>query len=94
MAFAHLERGELTMASWIKYKIGDVFLVDLNDHGKGAGRVIKKSNDTIFVELFRVNQIQLQNDINFELLANINTINTIKRHPSDLHQWYINASYR
>lgn len=57
-----------------KYQLGDIFLIDLNDNGKGAGRVIKKSNDTVFVELYRIKPIKLQDEFVHESVASNGTV--------------------
>lgn len=40
------------MAKRIKYKIGDVFLVPLNEELYGVGRVLRKDHDTVLIELY------------------------------------------
>lgn len=42
------------MAKRIKYKIGDVFLVPLNEELYGAGRVLRKDHDTVLIELYKM----------------------------------------
>ncbi len=54
------------MGKWIRYKIGDIFLIELEDGLKGAGRVLKKDQATIFIELFKMKPIKDKSEFDLE----------------------------
>lgn len=56
------------MGKRIRYKIGDIFLIELEDGLRGAGRIIKKDEDTIFVTLFKIKPLNSSNEINLSEL--------------------------
>lgn len=45
------------MAKRIRFKLGDLFLVPLEDNLKGVGRVLKIDEATIFIELYGIKPI-------------------------------------
>lgn len=45
------------MAKRIHYKVGDIFLVPLEDNLNGVGRVLKINQATVFMELYRIKPI-------------------------------------
>lgn len=45
------------MAKKVRYKIGDIFLVPLENNLKGVGRVLKNNAATVFIELYRIRPI-------------------------------------
>jgi hypothetical protein len=57
------------MAKRIRYKIGDVFLINLTDELKGAGRVLKKDDDTVFIELFRIKPFKWVADFDYVIAS-------------------------
>lgn len=54
------------MGKNIRYNIGDVFLINLENELKGAGRVLKKDQATIFVELYKIKPIRDKSEFDFE----------------------------
>lgn len=54
------------MGKRIRYSIGDVFLIDLENGFKGAGRVLKKDMATIFIELYKMKPIKDKSEFDFE----------------------------
>lgn len=46
------------MARRIKYKLGDVFLVPLENDLYGVGRILRKDEATILVEMYRIKPIR------------------------------------
>lgn len=54
------------MAKKIRFKIGDIFLVPLEDTLKGVGRVLKIDEATIFIELYRIKPISDVCEFNYE----------------------------
>ncbi|NLD46554.1 MAG: hypothetical protein GX660_05070 [Clostridiaceae bacterium] len=54
------------MAKRIRYKIGDIFLVPLEDDLNGVGRILKKDQATIFIELYKIKPIKDVSEFNFE----------------------------
>ena len=44
------------------YKIGDVFLIPFEDETLGAGRILKMSGDTVFVELYIMKPLKDKSD--------------------------------
>jgi hypothetical protein len=57
------------MAKRIRYNIGDVFLIELENGLKGAGRVLKKDEATIFIELYKMKPINDKSEFNFEIAS-------------------------
>ena len=53
------------MAKRIKYKIGDVFLVPLNEELYGVGRVLRKDHATILIELYRMMPIKSMEEYDY-----------------------------
>ena len=45
------------MAKRIHYKVGDIFLVPLEDNLNGVGRILKINQATVFMELYRIKPI-------------------------------------
>lgn len=54
------------MAKRVSYKIGDIFLVPLENELKGVGRVLRKNHATIFIELYRIKPIKDISEFNYE----------------------------
>lgn len=57
------------MAKRVKYKIGDVFTIPLEDDLKGVGRVLKNNMEIIFIELYRMSPIKNISEFNFEVVS-------------------------
>ena len=53
------------MAKRIKYKIGDVFLVPLNEELYGVGRVLRKDHATILIELYKMMPIKSMEEYDY-----------------------------
>lgn len=45
------------MAKRIRYNIGDIFLIPVEEHLYGAGRILKKKERTVLIELFQIKPI-------------------------------------
>lgn len=58
------------MAKRVKYKIGDVFMVPLNNRMYGAGRILKISKSTVFVELYEMPAVATPQEINESVIKN------------------------
>lgn len=58
--------GVFKMGKKIRYKIGDVFLIPLENELKGAGRVLNISKSTILIELYQMKPIKDVDEFNFE----------------------------
>lgn len=58
------------MPKRIKYKLGDLFLVPFEDELKGVGRILKKNQATIFIELYRIKPIKDISEFNYEIAKN------------------------
>jgi hypothetical protein len=71
------------MAKRIRYNIGDVFLIELENGLKGAGRVLKKDMATIFIELYRIKPIKDKLEFDFNA--------TIKEKPISMIWCYDNG---
>ncbi|NLD46555.1 MAG: hypothetical protein GX660_05075 [Clostridiaceae bacterium] len=54
------------MAKRIRYKIGDIFLVPLENDLNGVGRVLKNDQATIFIELYKIKPIRDVSEFDFE----------------------------
>lgn len=54
------------MAKRIKYKIGDIFIVPLEDNLKGAGRVLKIDEATVLLEFYRIKPFICSSEFNYE----------------------------
>lgn len=54
------------MTKRIRYKIGDIFLVPLEDDRKGVGRVLINSQATVFIELYRIKPINDASEFHYE----------------------------
>ncbi|AEY66724.1 Imm26 family immunity protein [Clostridium sp. BNL1100] len=63
------------MAKRVKYRIGDVFSIPLDDGVKGYGRIIKVDKPLIFIELY--NEKRLEDLNNVEKLNNCEVILSI-----------------
>ncbi len=57
------------MAKRIKYDIGDVFLIELENELKGIGRIIKKDEATVFINIYK-KLIKNIDELNFNELIN------------------------
>lgn len=57
------------MAKRVKYDIGDVFLIELENELKGIGRVIKKYKATVFINIYK-KLIKNIDELNFNELIN------------------------
>lgn len=71
------------MAKRIKYKIGDVFLIPLKDDLKGIGRVLKKDESTVLIELYNIKPLKVVNEYDFE--------EATKKEPLVIHWSYDDA---
>lgn len=65
------------MARKIQYKVGDVFLVPLEEDFFGVGRVLINEVETIFIELYRMKPIRSLEEYNY---ANVSKEIPILRH--------------
>lgn len=54
------------MAKRIRYKIGDIFLIPLENDLYGVGRVLKKDLATIFIELYHIKPIKVASEFDFK----------------------------
>lgn len=54
------------MGKRIRYNIGDIFLIELENGLKGAGRVLKKDQATIFIELYKMKPIKDKSEFDME----------------------------
>ena len=50
----------------IRYNIGDVFLIELENGLKGVGRVLKSNKATVFIELYKVKLINDKREIDWQ----------------------------
>ena len=57
---------EKKMGKKINYKIGDIFIVPLEENLKGAGRILKINQATVFIELYHMKPVKEISDFNFE----------------------------
>lgn len=73
------------MARKVKYKIGDVFLVPLEENFYGVGRVLKNSKATIFVELYRMKPIQNADEYHF---------GNVSKEPPIIRHWCYDTGIR
>lgn len=64
------------MARRIRYNIGDVFFIPLDENLNGVGRVLKKKNATVLVELYRMKPIVEKVDFDFNKVQNCKPIST------------------
>ncbi|MDF2822199.1 MAG: hypothetical protein K0R15_2647 [Clostridiales bacterium] len=58
------------MAKKIRFKIGDVFIIPLEDNLKGVGRVLQIDEGTIFIEIYRMKPIRDISEYNYIEVAN------------------------
>ena len=49
---------EKKMGKKIKYKIGDIFIVPLEENLNGAGRILKIDESTVFIELYHMKPVK------------------------------------
>jgi hypothetical protein len=57
----------IIIAKRIKIKIGDLFIVPLDDENKkGVGRILKINEATVFIELYHMKPIVVANEFDFE----------------------------
>lgn len=61
------------MRKKIRYNIGDIFLVPLENNLYGAGRVLKNNRATVFIELYNVKPFKDKDEFIFE--------NAVKKEP-------------
>jgi hypothetical protein len=54
------------MAKRIKFKIGDIFIVPLENNLKGAGRVLRIDKATVLIELYKIKPFIDSSEFNFE----------------------------
>lgn len=51
------------MAKRTKYKLGDVFLIELENGLKTVGRIIKKSSSAVFLIVYKINPVKSKCEI-------------------------------
>jgi Immunity protein 26 len=56
----------MIMGRKIRYQIGDVFLIELENGLKGAGRVLKKDEATVFIELYEMKPIRDKSEFDYQ----------------------------
>lgn len=54
------------MAKRIKYKIGDIFIVPLENNLNGAGRILKNNKATVLIELYKIKPFIDSSEFNYE----------------------------
>lgn len=67
------------MAKKLTYKLGDVFEFDLDEGGKGYGRVLKIEQPSVFIELFKIapnNPVELSELEKSERILSIWSVDT------------------
>jgi hypothetical protein len=62
-------KGEISLGKRVKYQIGDIFTFELERGLKAVGRVIKKSNTTVFIVVYQVDPFENNNNFDFRCLA-------------------------
>ena len=64
------------MPKRVKYSIGDVFLIPLNDDLYGVGRVIVRDNDSCLFEFYQVEPLRSHKEIVVEEIRNLPSVLT------------------
>ncbi|BBH21764.1 hypothetical protein Back11_31090 [Paenibacillus baekrokdamisoli] len=60
-----------------KYKLGDIFLINLEEELYGVGRVLIILENIVFVELYKMKPITSKEEVNFAVINDTTTVSKI-----------------